>query len=370
MAVTEAFIYRSRLSANIRILKERSGVPLCIALKANAYGHGAVEVARTAMQEGVDTFGFARLSEAVQLEEAGLKARSIMYSVLGDDEIGEALARGYELFVCDGEYLDVIEAEAQKLYHEQGRMARVHIKVDTGMHRLGVDADSAIALAQRASESTCLEIAGVCTHFPVADSPAEAFTSVQIRELSSAVDEMRRRGIDPGCVHAANSAGVFYHPGSRFGMTRPGISVYGYPPDDTDGSLSLSPVMEFRSTVVQVKKLKAGEAVSYGLTETVPRDTYIAVIAAGYADGYSRAFSSKGRVAIGDAAYKVIGRVCMDQCVVDVGADCRVRRGDTAVLFGPEPPAESAADLAKIAGTISYEITCNVSARVPRVYID
>lgn len=369
MAITEAYIYRSRLAHNIRLLQKKSSVPLCIALKADAYGHGAVEVARTAMEEGVGTFGFARLSEAVALEDAGLHPRCIMFSALADDEIGEAVRRGYELFVTDGEYLELIQKEAAALYGSGSGAAKVHLKVDTGMHRIGVEPDAVPALARKAADDERLSLQGVCTHFPVADDPAKEYTASQIEVFSGTLDAIRRMGIDPGLVHAANSAGLLYHPSSRFSMTRPGISVYGYPPDDTDVSLGLSPVMEFRSTVVQVKAVKAGEGVSYGLTESPVRDTRIAVIAAGYADGYSRVFSSRGRIAINGKAYKVLGRVCMDQCIVDVGPDSRVKRGDSAILFGPEPPAPSAADLASLAGTISYEITCNVSARVPRVYL-
>ena len=173
----------------------------------------------------------------------------------------------------------------------------------------------------------------------------------------------------PNYVHAANSAGILYHPDSHFSLTRPGIAVYGYPPT-SDGSLDgFFPVMELVSTLVQIKKVGKGEAVSYGLTEAPSRDTYIGTVGIGYADGYSRALSSRGEMVIQGKRYPVIGRVCMDQCLLDLGPRCEVSRGDRVLIFGPTPPAWNAEDMAREVGTISYEITCGISARVPRIYI-
>ena len=366
MTVTRAYVSRSRLRHNIRTIRNRIQVPACIALKADAYGHGAVETAKVALEEGVSSFGLARLSEASVLDDAGITGRYILFSVLADDEIEEAVNRGYELFTSDFDYIRLIEEKARKI----GAIARIHIKTDTGMHRIGLDAGEAVEAAKWAYASRWLEIAGVCTHLAAADQKDNPFTRTQLQRFSAFLETLKESGIDYGTAHAANSGGVFYHPASGYSMVRPGISVYGYPPSPKDGGLGLKPVMELVSSLVQIRKVHKGEAVSYGLTQAPERDSYIGTVAIGYGDGYSRLLSSKGKMCINGELYPVIGRVCMDQCLVNLGPDCRVSKEDPVIVFGPDPPAWDADDTARAMGTISYEITCAVSSRVPRVYID
>jgi alanine racemase len=211
---------------------------------------------------------------------------------------------------------------------------------------------------------------GVATHFPAADGSDPAYTEEQIRVFTETVGAIRGRGIDPPFIHAANSGGITGHPASLFTMVRPGIMLYGYPPaPEQKAKLGLLPVMEFESKLVMIKRLPAGSYISYGLTYKTPRETCIGTVAAGYGDGYCRLLSNKARVLIRGALYPVAGRVCMDQFMVDLGPAADIPRYTAVSLFGPDPAGPDAADLAEIIGTIPYEVTCAVSARVPRIYL-
>ena len=251
----------------------------------------------------------------------------------------------------------------------------VHLKIVTGMGRAGWSPAEAPALAQTIAACSALEYAGTGTHLAVADSATEddrAYTERQIACFTGAVDRIRTAGVNPGIVHAANSGAIILHPGAWFDMVRPGILLYGYKMVEETGMglpfppLQAEPVMELRTNVVLIKPVKKGESISYGRTWVAPQDTQVAVLPVGYGDGFPRLLGNRWQVFIGGTAYPLVGRICMDQCMADLGPASPVRRWDEAVLFGG--PAPSAAVLAERIGTIPYEITCNINKRVPRVY--
>jgi alanine racemase len=283
-------------------------------------------------------------------------------------EIPEILASCLIPFVSDAWFASALNDAAGNI------KLPVHIKVDTGMRRIGCTAEETLALARHITVCPHLELAGIATHFAVSDSADAgdiAYTQRQIAIFKEAVDAVKTAGIDPGIVHAANSGAVILHPDSWFDMVRPGILLYGYKAveetkDFPFEPIKAQPVMELRTDVVLIKKVKKGESVSYGRTWTASKDTTIAVLSVGYGDGFPRFLSNKWQAVIGGKSYPLAGRICMDQCCVDLGSQSDVRRWDEAVIFGG--PAPDATELAAAIGTIPYEITCNINKRVPRIY--
>jgi alanine racemase len=248
----------------------------------------------------------------------------------------------------------------------------VHLKVDTGMGRIGCPPEEAAALARFIASLSHLRLEGVATHLAVSDSQKPEnirYTQEQLRRFVRAVDAVKKAGVDPGIVHAAASGGVLLHEGAWFDMARPGIMLYGYTPDTALAGLEpLEPVMELVSHIVYIKQVRKGESVSYGRTWTAPRDTTIATIPIGYGDGLNRLLSNNYSVLIKGKQYPVVGRICMDQCLVDLGTDgATYKKFEKVTIFGMKP-AFTAADMAEILRTIPYEITCNINKRVPRVY--
>jgi len=369
---TRAVIHLENLRHNIRVVRSEvgMGVRMCMAVKADAYGHGAVPVARAAVEQGVDALGVATVEEGSQLREAGIAAPILLFSPVLPEEYPEVILSALEPMLGSRREIGRLADEAER----QGRTARAHLKIDTGMGRIGCSPEEAADLAGRIAGSRELSLAGVCTHFPVADSADSGFTVRQVETLAACVQEMRRRGIDVGLVHAANSGAIIGRSGSRPAdsqptMVRPGIMLYGYyPSSEQERRLPLLPVMEFTSKVLFLKSVPRGTGISYGLTYSAPRDTVIATLPVGYADGYSRLLSNRADVLIGGRRYPIAGRICMDQCMVDLGPKSRVRLLDDVVLFGPDPDGLDAEDIANLMGTIPYEVTCLVSRRVPRLY--
>jgi len=377
---TRAIIHLDRLKENINSVKERIGKNrlICVPVKADAYGHGAVKIAKTSLEAGASCFGVASVAEGLALKKGGIKAPILLFSQPNPDEIRQIVSAGLIPFVSDAEFASTLNdyAKAAK------KKLSVHIKIDTGMGRIGCAAKEAPALARQIAKSRWLKLTGTATHLAVSDSTNRRdidYTKKQIACFKKAVKAIRAAGIDPGPVHAANSGAVILHPDAWFDMVRPGILLYGYksvaeyeaPPDQLKKlagykSLSVAPVMELRSTVVLIKKIKKGESVSYGRTWTAETDTLIAVLSVGYADGLPRLASNKWQVLIGNQLYPLVGRISMDQCCVNIGKKAKVNRWDEAIIFGS--PGNDAAALAKITGTIPYEITCNINKRVPRLY--
>jgi alanine racemase len=269
--------------------------------------------------------------------------------------------------VTDLELADLLDAAARRA----GVRLQVHLKVDTGMGRIGCSTADAPAVASHITLRGNLHLEGVSTHFALADSADPAFTRDQIERFDTAVAAIRERGVDPGIVHAGNSGGVLAFPEAWYDMVRPGIMAYGYyPSDEQERALDIRPVMELESRLVFIKEVEAGTPVSYGATWHATHRTYVGTVPVGYGDGYNRLLSNRGRVLIRGMSYPIVGRVCMDQIMVDLGPVCTVERYDPVTLFGPDPAGPDAEELATICGTIPYEVTCAVSKRVPRVYVD
>jgi len=367
MRSCKAIIYLHNLYYNIKAIKDftRRKAKLCLAAKADGYGHGAAKIARTAIDAGIDSLAVNAKDEAIELREAGITEDILILGLAPPGEILEIVKHGLSAVVADEDMID----EYARAARVAGSPARLHLKVDTGMGRIGCDPDAAPSLARKIASTPELKLEGICSHFPVADASDKGYTSEQIRRFSRCIDAVREAGIAPGTVHIANSAGLQRYPESWFDMVRVGIAAYGYPGGpEANPPLPLQPVMELRAPVSFIKTVPAGTHLSYGHTYMTTRKTVIATVSAGYADGYRRALSNRGRVLLNGECYPVVGTVCMDQLLVDLGPRPDVKLYDEAVLFGPDGRGPDAAELASLLGTVPYEITCGISARVPREY--
>lgn len=359
-----ATVHLDALDHNLERLRGylRPEVQVLAAVKANAYGHGLVEVANRLKGAGVRWFGVATAGEAVALRHAGLTENILIFG-----PVYEALERlidhGVALTAVDGDSLEKISQVAKRA----GAKARVHLKVDTGMGRLGRPAKEALALAQAADREKNILLEGLWTHFACADEEDTRATVRQLERYEGLLDNLQRHGIGIPLKHAANSAGIIAFPDSHYDMVRPGIALYGYHSSAAIARLEagLKPVMTLTAPVTFVKRVEAGTPISYSALWRAPRDTTVATVRIGYADGYPRALSNRAQVLVKGRLCPVAGRVCMDQLMVDVG-DMDVQPGDRVTLFGGGGP--SAEDLGGLAGTISYEILTSVGARVKRVY--
>jgi alanine racemase len=363
MRATRAIVHVDNFLRNLKLIQERIGPRrICVPVKADAYGHGAVEIARLSLAAGCFCLGVADAQEGAALRDAGISAPILLFSQPLPAEIPELLKNELSPLVSDAEFIEMLAKSAA----ETGIRLPVHLKIDTGMGRMGCAPAEAPLLAKQIAASP-LEYAGTATHLAVSDSAApedRAYTERQIARFREALDQIRGAGVDPGIVHAANSGAVVLHPDAWFDMARPGIILYGYNLTGTPFP-GLKPVMELRTNVALIKRVKKGDSVSYGRAWTCPADTTIAVLPLGYADGLPRLASNKWQAVINGRTYPLVGRICMDQCMVDLGPDSNVRRWDEASIFGG--PAPDAAILAERIGTIPYEITCNINKRVPRV---
>ena len=331
-------------------------------VKADAYGHGVVPVALAALGAGAEGLCVALVQEAAELRAAGVDAPILVLSEQPVEQAEAAVRLGVISTVYSLAQIDALEAAGAAGH-------RVHLKIDTGMHRVGCAPDQAVDLAREIARRPALRLDGVFTHLAVADEPHHEFTEHQLDRFESVLEAIRAAGVDPGLVHAANSAGALAHPRARYDLVRAGIAIYGISPgSDVDPLCSgLSPALALKARVSHVKRVAAGERISYGLRHTFARDTTVATLPLGYADGVPRRLHSVGgAVLIGGIARPIAGVVTMDQTMVDCGDD-EVRPGDEAVLLGTQgtrtiTPADWAARL----DTIAYEIVCGISARVER----
>jgi len=359
-----AHVDLAALAHNLALVERRlaPGVKTLAAVKANGYGHGLPGPATVLEAHGVEWFGVATPAEALTLRRAGVGAGVLLLTPVREPEVVTRLvAAGVSLVVGDQPALEALAR------CDLPDTAKVHLKVDTGMGRLGVRWQDAGALAAAIDADRRFELQGTFTHLAASDDAERAFTLEQLGGFEAALAAIRRAGIDPGLVHAANSAAIVAYPEHHYDMVRPGISLFGYYPSDHIAGLEpgLRQVMRFDAPVTFVKRVKAGDSVSYGGLYFAQRDTVVATLRVGYADGYRRGLSGKAWVGHGAARLEVIGRVCMDQMMVDVdGHDVEV--GDRLVLWGPGGP--SAEDLAASIGTVSYELLTGVAERVRRVY--
>ena len=374
MRPTRALIYRRNLLSNLAILREHipRGTAVCAAVKADAYGHGAVTVASVLSEAGVESFGVATVEEGQALRQAGVTLPVLLLGTLQDDELRDAVAAGLDLLVWSVPAVEAAAAEARNQGRGPSNPLRVHLKVDTGMGRGGCRPEDAETVARAIVHALPLELTGICTHFASSDGPGPVTVPQQLTRFDEALGALRSQGWTPRLIHAANSGGIVSWPASSFNLVRPGIALYGYPPP-TPSAPRFLPVMELVSRVGYVKTVPRGTALSYGSRYFTDRETDVATIPLGYADGYRRAWTNQAPVWIGGRLFRVSGTVCMDQFLVDVGPNSGIRIGDPVILFGPpqasgeQPP--TAAGLAALDHTISYEILCGISARVPRLLV-
>lgn len=368
MARAWAEVDLGAIRANVRTLHAIAGTELCAVVKAGGYGHGAVPVAHAALAAGATWLAVAQVPEAVQLRGSGIAAPILLLAEPRVDELDDAVSASVHLTVCRAEVVDAAREAAERA----GVELPVHLKVDTGMHRIGAPPEEAVVLARSVVDAPGLDLHGVWTHCAVADEPDDPYTARQLDLFDDVLERLAAEGIEPPVRHAANSAAAIAHPESRFDLVRCGIAIYGVAPSTTLADAApLVPAMRFHSEVSFVKPLARGERVSYGLTYEAPRDTIVATVPVGYADGVRRSLGSLGQeVLVGGRRCPIAGTVTMDQILVDVGPDAEVRVGDEVVLLGAQgseriTPEEWAARL----GTIGYEIVCGVGPRVERRYL-
>ncbi len=361
---TFAAIDLGRLAANHRALAEwvGPGVGLVPVVKADAYGHGAVAVARCIAPLAPRAFAVALVEEGLELRRAGIAGPILLLGPLGSDQIGLAVDHDLTAAVYDRESLERFDASGRK----RGRRIPIHLKIDTGMGRLGFPPDEHEGLAPRLAAARGIELAGVFTNFAQADTPGAPETARQLERLEAVVSSLAAAGLGPGLVHAANTAGVLAHPRGWKSAVRPGLGLYGIHPGDEVPRAALRPVLALETTVVQVKTVPSGTPVGYGGTWITDRSSQIATLPIGYGDGYSRALSSRDQ---GEG--RVAGRVSMDLTAVDVTGISGIEVGAPATLIGERGGRCVTVDeVARACGTIPYETLCGIARRLPRVYLE
>jgi alanine racemase len=368
MSASTAFVDAAAISANARALAGLAAPAVtCAVVKADGYGHGSVTAACAALEGGATWLAVAQVDEARVLRGAGIEVPILLLSELRVDEIDQALAMGLRVVVYRPETIAGLSARAEALGVPS---VRCHLKVDTGMRRVGCEPDDAIARARQIVDAPCLELEGTMTHLAMADEPEDPTTDVQLDRFDAVLAALADAGIDPGVRHAANSAGTIAFPRSRYDLVRTGIALYGIAPAPAmSPRVDLEPALRWVSSVSLVKPVRAGEKVSYGHRHRLDSDTIVATVPVGYADGYRRRLGLVGgEVLVGGRRRPIVGVVTMDQFVVDLGPDGgSVSVGDEVVLLGPQGDEEiSATELAGRLDTIGYEIVCAISPRVER----
>ncbi len=347
------------------------GVLICAVVKADGYGHGAAEVARIALESGACMLAVAIVNEAVELRAAGFGCPILVMGAAEACDAARIVDHGLDATVYDLDGARALsEAALQAGTHAASgsRIARIHIKVDTGMRRIGCEPEAAADLAGAIASLPAVRIAGVFSHFATADADDLAFARVQLGRFRVALDAIAARGIDPGIRHMANSAAAIRMPEAHFDMVRLGIAMYGQKPSaDRDWEVRLEPALSLKARVSMVKDVVEGESIGYGRRFIAPRGSRIATLPLGYADGWQRALSGKVSALVGGRRAPLVGSVCMDQCMIDVTDIPGVSRGDEVLLFGGF--ALPADEIARALGTINYEVTCMIGKRVPRVYL-
>jgi len=343
----------------------RHGAELCAVVKADGYGHGADRCAEAALRGGATRLAVATGTEAAQIGRRFPRVPLLTMGALTPEDLDAALAAGSEVAVWRDGFRRLASARGRA----RGRPVRVHVKHDSGMGRLGdPDPKEVLALARACAEDPQLELVGVWTHFATADEPDSPFFDEQLARFAAVVAAVK--GEFPGVLaHAANSAAVFRDPASHFDMARCGVAVYGLDPFQGDpAERGLTPALSLRSYVADVKRFAAGKSAGYGRTWRAAAGTFVGVLPLGYGDGVRRGLSNNADVLIGGHRHPLVGTVSMDNVTVDLGPGTEIEPGDEAVLIGTQGEESILAEeLARRLGTINYEITCGISARVPRV---
>jgi len=369
-AAAEAVVDLDAIAHNVRLLREHAGSAEVMAVvKADGYGHGAVAVGRAALAAGAAELGVATIDEALALRRDGVCSPVLAWLHPPGTDFGPALEADVEVAVSSvrqlGEVLDAVE--------RTGRTATITVKVDTGLNRNGVSAveyPDVLTALRRAQADGAIRLRGIMSHLVYADNPENPFNDLQAQRLTDMVASARDQGVRCEIVHLSNSPAVMTRPDLAFDMVRPGIAVYGQTPIPERGDMGLRPAMTLKCPVALVRSVQAGDGVSYGHTWIAEHDTTLALLPIGYADGVFRTLSGRIDVLIKGRLRRSVGRICMDQFVVDLGpGEVDVAEGDDAILFGPGTQGEpTAQDWADLLGTINYEVVTSPRGRVTRTY--
>ncbi len=364
MRPTRAEVLLDTIAHNFQVVRQAAnGRKVLAVVKADAYGHGVVPVAQRLQAEGVDGFGVALAEEGIELREAGIDRAILVLNGINGGAHRDIIAAGLTPVLYD-----IAEASAFEAV-SRGRPIDVHLKVDTGMGRLGVPLGELPDFLRDLRRFPSIRIAGLMTHLSTADSDPD-YVAEQLRGFKYAEGLVRRFGHEPSVLHAANSAALFRHPETHFDWVRPGISLYGYP-GSSSIDVPLRPAMRWRTEVLRIRTLRPGESAGYGRSFRATRETRLATIPIGYGDGLFRSASNRGHVLIRGSRCPIVGNIAMDLTTVDVSEVAGVALGDEVLLLGEQEGAVlDAVDLAAAAGTIPYEVLTNVSRRVPRVYLN
>ncbi len=379
MSRTQARIYISNFEHNIQKIKKLApNKKMCLAVKANAYGHGSIEIAKSAISLGVDYLSVATVAEGIELRKAKITCPILLLSLCNEDEVEDLVRHNLIPLVADVEFVNLLFNAVRKV-KKNAKVYPLHLKIDTGMARHGCKVQDALSLAQHIISKKVFSIDGICTHLCVSDSLKKndlLYTRKQVRLFEETINTIKSNGIDTGIIHCAASGGIILHPDAHFDMVRPGILSYGYFPSDElyrqykdNKKYNFLPVMEIVSSISAIKEIEKGDTVSYGRTWKAKSDSIIATIPIGYADGLNRRLSGNFSVVVNAKRQNIIGRICMDQCVIDITNNTRVKRWSEVYIFGPKKNNNTAQSIANQLHTIPYEIVCSISARVERVYV-
>jgi alanine racemase len=366
---TRAEIDLSAIAANVALACRLAGpqTQVMAVVKADAYGHGAVPVAKTALDAGATWLGVATPEEAVPLRAAGTASRILVLGPITPEQADLVAAQDLDQCVSDLGQVEALDRAARA----SGRVVALHLKVDTGMGRVGLRPHEARRAAEKIRDLSCVHLVGLMTHFAEAEAEDQAFAREQLARFAEAMRDLAAAGLPRPIRHAANSAGLLFLPEARLDLVRPGIMLYGYHPRGLrrPAEPMLRPALRLRTEISQIHDVSRGESVSYGRTFVAKRDLRVATLPIGYADGVGRLLSNRGCVLIRGRRVSILGRVCMDMTMMDVTDVPDARVGDEAVLIGRQGAEEISADeVAEIQGTISYEVLCRIGPRVPRIY--
>ena len=370
MRLTKALININNLKKNFLNIRKKVGKAKVMAVvKADAYGHGVkivVDALNSLGRKKPEYFAVATPDEGVELRQLGIKQPILIFDTPDKYQINKFFNFNLIPSVFTEGHLNIIVKEKKRL--KSNKRILVHVKIDTGMHRLGVDYSEASQFIQELSSNNNFIIDGIFTHFATSDEAGSDYVKLQIKRFDEVIKSLQVKKIDFGLVHAANSGAIIDYPGAYYDMVRPGISLYGYYPSlKTSESIKLYPVMSLVSKVLSIKRIKRGESISYGRRYFTTKDTNIISVPIGYADGFSRSLTNRVQVIIKGKIYKQVGTVTMDRIMFDVGND-KIKVNDDVILIGKKGKHSiNAWDWSKIINTIPYEITCNISKRVPRL---
>jgi alanine racemase len=369
MRATIAEINLGHLKYNIQeILKKVTPSQVMAVVKANAYGHGAIPVARTALNAGATHLGVALVEEGIELRKNGIDAPILAFGGAFADQFDDFLKYNLEITLYTLPLIEQLNNRCSAL----DKKARLHLKIDTGMGRVGVHWKEAVDLIRKIMTFSQVDLVGIYTHFATSDERDKTYALRQLERFNTVVQRLKQEKIHIPLIHAANSGAILDLPAAYFNMVRPGMMMYGwYPSQETSESIPIKPVMSLKTKVLYVKDIAPGESVSYGRRYVAKRATRIVTLPVGYADGYNRLLTNKGKVLIQGKKFPVIGRVCMDLIHARIGKNRIIQAGDEVVLFGKQGDESfSVYDICDLINTIPYEVCCWVSQRVPRIYIE